>query len=137
MYASGQDNIQTITDKSTKETDKLAEVLFFTLVTDAREGPCASRRVIHECMSLKYELRSLARNPQHSSSPSPASCPHGYQRPGFLDIKVEPLSSKATSDTDTPRVPRIPFGYRGTSLVRNCTPLGPYSRHMPRALWWS
>ena len=29
------------------------------------------------------------------------------------------------------------YGYRGTSLIRNCAPLGPYSRNMPRALWWS
>ena len=27
--------------------------------------------------------------------------------------------------------------YRGTSLTRNRTTLGPYSRPMPRALWWS
>ena len=27
-----------------------------------------------------------------------------------------------------------PF-YRGTSLIRNRAPLGPYSRTMPRALW--
>ena len=27
--------------------------------------------------------------------------------------------------------------YRGTSLIENITPLGPYSRAMPRALWWS
>ena len=27
--------------------------------------------------------------------------------------------------------------YRGTSLVRNSAPLAPYSRTMPRALWWS
>jgi len=27
--------------------------------------------------------------------------------------------------------------YRGTSLIRNSAPLGPYSRTMPRALWWS
>ena len=26
---------------------------------------------------------------------------------------------------------------RGTSLIRNSAPLGPYSRPMPRALWWS
>ena len=26
--------------------------------------------------------------------------------------------------------------YRGTSLIRNCAPLGPYSRTVPRALWW-
>ena len=28
-------------------------------------------------------------------------------------------------------------GYRGTSHIRNNPPLGPYSRLMPRALWWS
>jgi len=27
--------------------------------------------------------------------------------------------------------------YRVTSLIRNSAPLGPYSRTMPRALWWS
>jgi len=27
--------------------------------------------------------------------------------------------------------------YRGSLLIRNSTPLGPYSRTMPRALWWS
>jgi len=28
-------------------------------------------------------------------------------------------------------------GYRGTSLIRNRHPVGPYSRTMPRLLWWS
>ena len=28
-------------------------------------------------------------------------------------------------------------GYSGTSLVRNRAPLGPYSRTVPRAIWWS
>ena len=27
--------------------------------------------------------------------------------------------------------------YRGTSLIRNTLPVGPYSRPMTRALWWS
>ena len=27
--------------------------------------------------------------------------------------------------------------YRDTSLIRNSAPLGPYSRNMPRDLWWS
>jgi len=26
---------------------------------------------------------------------------------------------------------------RGTSLMKNSDPLGPYSRNIPRALWWS
>ena len=29
------------------------------------------------------------------------------------------------------------LGYRGTSLIRNSLPLGPYSRTMSRALRWS
>ena len=27
--------------------------------------------------------------------------------------------------------------HRGTSLIRNRAPLGPYSRTMPKTLWWS
>ena len=27
--------------------------------------------------------------------------------------------------------------YRGTSLIRKRLPLGPYSRHVTRTLWWS
>ena len=30
----------------------------------------------------------------------------------------------------------FPIWYRGTSLIRNSAPLGPYSGTMPRALWW-
>ena len=34
----------------------------------------------------------------------------------------------------------LPLGtspmYRGTSLTRNSAPLRPYSRNMPRGLWW-
>ena len=29
------------------------------------------------------------------------------------------------------------WGYRGTSLIRNTPPPGPFSRTKPRALWWS
>jgi hypothetical protein len=30
-----------------------------------------------------------------------------------------------------------PPSYRGTSLITDCAPLGPFSRPMPRDLWWS
>jgi len=33
--------------------------------------------------------------------------------------------------------PRSSTGYRVTSIIRNSASLGPYSRAMPRALWWS
>ena len=36
-----------------------------------------------------------------------------------------------------PRDQFRPIVYRGTSLIRNSDPAGPYSRNMPRALWWS
>ena len=29
------------------------------------------------------------------------------------------------------------LAHRGTSLIRNSAPSGPYSRTVPRALWWS
>ena len=31
---------------------------------------------------------------------------------------------------------RRPALHRGTSLIRNSAPLGPYSRSMHRVLWW-
>jgi hypothetical protein len=31
----------------------------------------------------------------------------------------------------------IVSAYRDTSLIRNTRPVGPYSRLMPMALWWS
>ena len=34
------------------------------------------------------------------------------------------------------RVEGAVVDYRGTSLLRNSAPLGPYSRTIPRALWW-
>ena len=33
--------------------------------------------------------------------------------------------------------PSTPGHYRGTALIRKSAPLGPYSRNMHRALWWS
>jgi hypothetical protein len=30
----------------------------------------------------------------------------------------------------------VKTGYRGTSLLRNRCPVAPYSRTMPRLLWW-
>ena len=41
-----------------------------------------------------------------------------------------------TQRTTFLRVPDV-TSYRGTSLIRNSAPVGPYRRTMPRALWWS
>ena len=39
--------------------------------------------------------------------------------------------------TKSPPTPRIESTYRGTSLTRKRTPLGPYRRPMPRVIWGS
>jgi hypothetical protein len=78
------------------------------------------------------------------------------QRRRFLMIEVTlypeaSLPHAVDPQPSTPRPPRsitkicidatspppIDATYRGTSLIRNSAPLGPYSRTMPRALWWS
>ena len=41
-----------------------------------------------------------------------------------------------STQTRTYVTPNV-FEYRGTSLIRKRHPVGPYSRVMPRALWWS
>ena len=39
---------------------------------------------------------------------------------------------------DAPRIAvQLLNEYRGTSLLRNTPLLGPYSRTMPRVIWWS
>jgi len=56
------------------------------------------------------------------------------------------VASPPTASPETKSVSRMlamfsaktpAVAYRGTSLIRNNAPLGPYSRTMPRALWWS
>ena len=66
--------------------------------------------------------------------------------PGF---QVKVLNGRASAEDPlytprevfpTPPRPRSIFTQelnRGTSLIRNTPLLGPYSRTMPRVLWWS
>jgi len=49
-----------------------------------------------------------------------------------LGSGVEGLGVKLQGDGR----PQAERAYRGTSLVRNRHPVGPYSRTMPRLLWW-
>ena len=51
---------------------------------------------------------------------------------GFRVTKKKKKGGVCTGAVTTPCVQ-----YRGTSRIRNRAPLGPYSRNMPRALWWS
>ena len=51
-------------------------------------------------------------------------------QPSGSDFRTQKLTDAR------PRVFRVRIVlYRGTSLIRNRTPLGPHSRTMPRALW--
>ena len=58
------------------------------------------------------------------------------------DFRARPVwvSGLITSERYSPRASRKHRDarglYRGTSLIRKRAPLGPYSRTMPRALWW-
>ena len=54
---------------------------------------------------------------------------------GLLPVYFEPHSGIRRGESAS-RVRRA-VTYRGTSLIRNNALLGPYSRTMPRALWWS
>ena len=64
--------------------------------------------------------------------------PAGAEREGGEDgVEVALLEQPEPRSRADP-VPGVAFGvYRGTSLIRNRRPLGPYSRTMPRAIWWS
>ena len=66
-------------------------------------------------MGLKYEPAS---EPLHLEADA------GHLAPSRKPQVVQETPSKLKS-------------YRGTSLIRNRTPLGPHSRTMPEALWWS
>jgi hypothetical protein len=58
-----------------------------------------------------------------------------------LESNNEEEKSPSTLDAQVLRCRPTWWGdakpYRGSSLIRNSLPLGPYSRTMPRALWWS
>ena len=50
---------------------------------------------------------------------------------GFRDVR---FVKRATTRQKDLKALHGTSTYRGTSLIRNCPPLGPYSRPMPRAL---
>ena len=58
----------------------------------------------------------------------------------FVDVKLKKNRFPRinfTTPHHQPYVVQILNPYRGTSLIRTSTPLEPYSRTMPRVLWWS
>jgi len=91
-------------------------------------------------------VRSFARSHSLSLSLSLSLCPRLISRGGPLRHCLLRHWRRGISLTRPP--PRVgalqgpmyrPAGesYAGTSLIRNCVRLGPYSRPMPRALRWS
>ncbi|KAJ1473209.1 hypothetical protein T484DRAFT_3365307 [Baffinella frigidus] len=65
-----------------------------------------------------------------------SSCtgPQGYSKLTRSSGHAPPLGC---SYMYAPRKSTTAGPYRGTSLMRNRLPVGPYSRTMPRVLWWS
>ena len=59
---------------------------------------------------------------------SPRFPPQGLGPASAIPVK-RTQGSLEIKDTPSP--------YRGTSLIKTSAPPGPYSRTMPRALWWS
>ena len=65
---------------------------------------------------------------------------------GRLDLRSDVISStkilsldhgpSARAGSAPPRVRGHEKAYRGISLIRNCAHQGPFSRTMPRAIWW-
>ena len=67
--------------------------------------------------------------PESTAMYSPATTYFGFRVWGLKPIQAQPMSEMVQADS----IAR----YRATSLIRNCHSLGPYSRPVPRTLWWS
>ena len=63
------------------------------------------------------------------------NCTHSLhdleQTPQLIDTKADMF----ITEVHLPPLEESYSVYRGTSIIRNCAPLGPYSRNMPRGLW--
>ncbi|KAJ1486119.1 hypothetical protein T484DRAFT_2358500 [Baffinella frigidus] len=80
----------------------------------------------------KEKTRVFSLFPQQSSPGEPISMSTDVD---LMDNPAPP--HRPGSERNPAEQPyRAPL-YRGTSLIRNRLPLGPYSRPMPRALRWS
>ena len=60
----------------------------------------------------------------------------GAEEVGGLDVAVHERGLAVVEEVERGAELHAPAGDRGTSLVRNCKLLGPYSRTVPRALRW-
>ena len=91
---------------------------------------------MQKSMSLEYEPAS---EPLHIYVP-PFSrrCLRLFARTTFVSPGAEKLTFFTTNPAcqlENSWSTRVRQRYRGTSLIRNRAPLGPYSRTKPRDLW--
>ena len=95
------------------------------IVARAADTPCHPTPCSVKCsVDLRCELASRSKQLGRSMAPRAAGASNNskslrrrrrvWQRGGACAVRIQP---------------------RGTSLIRNCAPLGPYSRTMPSALW--
>ena len=61
--------------------------------------------------------------------------PVGGVESRFQEKKGHAIAESALDNAE--HTAAAPPSYRGTSIIRNCAPLGPCSRPLPRDLWWS
>ena len=62
---------------------------------------------------------------------------HPFYQTLNVSGQEEKGSEEEEEGDEDPQVSQNPQSYRGTSLIRNRVPLGPYSGTIPRALRWS
>ena len=88
------------------------------------EGPCGRTREQGSGQIHEYLAHKKTHPSQH---PTVGLCLGSYGGPrGVVVFLMGEVPQHAACDQE---------GYRVTSLIRNDTPLGPYCRAMPRALW--
>ena len=107
--------------KSRYQTSEFLNTLEFT--TELRTHVLGARRLSLSSWAKGYMYFKMIRT--FLMGPYPPMAP--ASRP-----EVGPARPEAG-----PSRPEAGLVYRGTSLVRNRHPVGPYSGTMPRLLWWS
>ena len=97
-----------------------------------RKEPSRFTRSLENDQVAWYVLTTMA----SARQAAPPLTPMGGYRMGrkMPRLGAPPSASSAPSTSWCPTLVRY---YRGTSFIRNSAPLGPYSRTVPRALWWS
>jgi hypothetical protein len=98
--------------------------------------PSVPMVVLRKCTSLMvapFELHVGAGEVNIEYTEIPEQDVHGHP-----ETNMQTMTPPPPQTHNTPQAPHFPrFLYRGTSLIRNRHPVGPYSMPMSRALCWS